>query len=152
MPPRIDTRPKVITARLKRIWPDLLNTESGGYAVQPESHPPVKVAISSITATGGTSQYDSAFSRGNAMSRAPICNGTTKLPKPPSMTATATATIAIPCRLIAALYVSSLNSCMPALASSMRMSIATSPAIKNSAMNVTMYWTPITLWSVEKPK
>src|SRR5581483_11587851 len=55
-PPRIDDRPKVMIARLKKIWPYAFLTLSGGYAVQPEYHPPNAWAIRSRTATGGTSQ------------------------------------------------------------------------------------------------
>ncbi len=44
-----------------------------------------------------------ALSRGNAMSSAPIMSGTTKLPSPPMTTATATAIMRKPCRLIPSL-------------------------------------------------
>ncbi len=63
-PPRIDDSPKVMIARLNRTWPAALRTDSGGYAVQPESQPPTASEARSRTATGGTSQNVSALRRG----------------------------------------------------------------------------------------
>ncbi len=76
-PPRMEDRPNVIIARQKNVCPAAFRRLSGGYAVQPESQPPAACAASSSTATGGTSQNVSAFSRGNATSFAPIMIGTT---------------------------------------------------------------------------
>ena len=45
----------------------------------------------------GTSQYENAFRRGKAMSRAPIISGTRKLPKPAMIGTTTRKIIAVPC-------------------------------------------------------
>jgi hypothetical protein len=44
-----------------------------------------------------TSQYPRAFRRGNAMSRAPIINGTRKLPKPAIVGITKRKIMVVPC-------------------------------------------------------
>ena len=53
-------------------------SDSGGYAVQPIAAPPPAAAnpdSSTSSPPPAKNQYDSAFSRGNAMSGAPICSG-----------------------------------------------------------------------------
>ncbi len=49
------------------------------------------------------SQYESAFRRGNAMSRAPIISGTRKLPKPARIGTTTRKTIVVPCMVMTSL-------------------------------------------------
>src|SRR4030095_4381047 len=68
----IDEAPANCTAMLKKVWPSGTSVESGAYAVQPvENAPPgAKKLASIITPAIGSSQNESAFSRGNAMSGA----------------------------------------------------------------------------------
>src|SRR3954462_11605977 len=70
----IDDAPANCTAMLKNVWPSGTSVDSGGYDVQPvEKAPPgAKKLASMMTPAIGSSQNDSAFSRGNAMSGAPI--------------------------------------------------------------------------------
>ena len=75
-------------------------TLKGGYAVQPESSPPNNGVSTNKIATGGIIQKLRALMRGKATSLAPIMIGNIKLPNPPMITATATATMMIPCKLI----------------------------------------------------
>src|SRR5437588_11203331 len=53
--------------------------ESGAYAAQPDANEPpgARKLISMISPPSGSSQNDNAFRRGNAMSGAPIINGST---------------------------------------------------------------------------
>src|SRR6185312_7130874 len=75
--PRIDDMPRMMTATSHRVWPNGALTLSGGYDVQPASAaPPVKNPLSMMIAAGGIIQNDRALILGNAMSRAPIINGT----------------------------------------------------------------------------
>src|SRR5919199_6340367 len=66
----IDEAPANCTATLKNVCPSGMWSDSGGYAVQPvENEPPgARKLATIITPAVGSSQYDSAFSRGNAMS------------------------------------------------------------------------------------
>ena len=58
--------------------------DSGGYIVQPVPAPPsTKLEVSNSIRAGGSSQKLRLFSRGKAMSTAPIIIGTSQLPKPP---------------------------------------------------------------------
>src|SRR3954466_14773355 len=69
----IDDAPANWTPTVKNSWPIGTSVESGVYAVQPVANePPGAKKLSSIIVPAiGSSQYDSAFRRGNAMSGAP---------------------------------------------------------------------------------
>src|SRR5580692_1956318 len=58
-------------------------SEIGGYSVQPAVGAPMRNDENSINPATGKIQKLSKLSHGNATSRAPICSGKTKLPKPP---------------------------------------------------------------------
>src|SRR3712207_2523867 len=75
----IDDAPANCTAIVKNICPCGVDVDNGAYAVQPVANAPPsakKLAIIRRPAIG-SSQNDSAFSRGNAMSGAPIISGIT---------------------------------------------------------------------------
>src|SRR3954464_12173513 len=80
----IDDAPANCTPTVKNICPIGADVESGAYAVQPEANEPPgqKNDDSIITPAIGSSQNDRAFSRGNAMSGAPIMSGSTKFARP----------------------------------------------------------------------
>ena len=67
-------------------------TSSPAFAGPPEA----KKLMYSTIPPSRNSQYESAFSRGNAMSRAPIISGTRKLPKPARIGTTTRKTIVVP--------------------------------------------------------
>ena len=75
----IEDAPANWIAMLKKVWPSGMWVESGAYAVQPvENEPPGARKLRSMMIPPiGSSQYDSAFRRGNAMSGAPIISGIT---------------------------------------------------------------------------
>src|SRR3954454_10382770 len=75
----IDDAPANCTPTVKKIWPIGDVSDSGAYAVQPVANePPGQKNEDSIMMPAiGSSQNDSAFSRGNAMSGAPIISGST---------------------------------------------------------------------------
>src|SRR3954454_21119481 len=75
----IDDAPANCTATVKNICPSGADVESGAYAVQPLANEPpgAKNEASMSTPAIGSSQNDSAFSRGKAMSGAPIISGRT---------------------------------------------------------------------------
>src|SRR5215212_1955243 len=75
----IDDAPANCTPSEKNVCPSGVSVESGAYAVQPVANEPPgakKLAVIMTPATGSI-QNDSAFSRGNAMSGAPIISGMT---------------------------------------------------------------------------
>src|SRR3954454_1390905 len=75
----IDDAPAHWTAIVKKTVPSGWCTESGGYCVQPLANGPpgTRKLVSIITPAIGSSQNESAFRRGNAMSGAPIISGIT---------------------------------------------------------------------------
>src|SRR5688500_10630629 len=75
----IDEAPANCTPIVKKSWPTGAVVDNGAYAVQPVANdPPGAKKLSIIIVPEiGSSQYDSAFSRGNAMSGAPIISGRT---------------------------------------------------------------------------
>src|SRR3954466_9335800 len=75
----IDEAPANCTASEKKVWPSGVSVESGAAPVQPVANEPpgAKNDASIITPAIGSSQNDSAFRRGNAMSGAPIMSGST---------------------------------------------------------------------------
>ena len=104
--------------------------------------------MSRIEPAIGSSQYESAFRRGKAMSAAPIISGITKLPSPANTGTTTRKIISAAWFEIRTLNVCGLKYCVPGSASSARKSIAIRPATTKKNIVVTRYWTPITLWSV----
>src|SRR5438094_10620764 len=80
----IDEAPAHWTPMLKKIVPMGWCTESGAYPVQPAANAPpgTRNEQSIMIPAIGKSQYDNAFSRGNAMSGAPSISGTTKFARP----------------------------------------------------------------------
>src|SRR5881227_759080 len=75
----IEDAPANCTPIVNIIWPTGAVVDRGAYAVQPEANEPPgqKNDDSIITPAIGSSQNESAFSRGNAMSGAPIISGRT---------------------------------------------------------------------------
>src|SRR3954470_14727862 len=76
----IDDAPANCTPIVKNSWPMGTSVDSGVYAVQPVANDPPGTRNEAIIIRPaiGSSQNDSALSRGNAMSGAPIINGRTK--------------------------------------------------------------------------
>src|SRR3954470_19451529 len=125
----IDDAPANWTPIVKNIWPMGAVVESGAYAVQPEANdPPGQKNDASIMIPAiGSSQNDSALSRGNAMSGAPIISGSTKFASP-AKTGMMNRKMRIDAwTLKRPLNASGLTNCMPGWASSARMSIANMP-------------------------
>src|SRR3569832_1424532 len=91
MAPRIDDAPAMWIDRIAKStagpgWPEV---DSGAYMVQPvpapsePGSPSTKVEMIKSAKEAGSSQNETLFMRGNAMSGAPSINGTIQLPKPP---------------------------------------------------------------------
>src|SRR5690606_19763357 len=80
----IDEKPSRWTAKIRNGNAAPVCSTSGGYMVQPEAGPPpgMKNVTSSRKAANGSSQNDQLFSRGSAMSGAPIISGTIQFAKP----------------------------------------------------------------------
>ena len=99
---------------------------------------------------GTSSQKLMLFSRGNAMSGAPIISGMNQLPNPPISTGmTEKKIISSPCEVIAAFQDwPDAKICIPGLCNSMRIRIETiSPAMPPTSPKM-MYSVPISLWLV----
>src|SRR5215216_408489 len=75
----IDDAPANCTPIVKNICPTGTSVDSGAYAVQPVAKEPPGARNDAVIMMPaiGSSQYDRAFRRGNAMSGAPIMSGST---------------------------------------------------------------------------
>src|SRR5215218_10457287 len=143
----IEEAPANWTPIVKNSCPIGTDVDSGAYAVQPVAKEPPGAkndAVIIVPATGSI-QYDSAFSRGNAMSGAPIISGSTKFASPAN-----TGMMNRKIRIEAwtenrPLNVFESTNCRPGWASSARMSIASRPPTNRKKNEVTVYWIPITL-------
>lgn len=82
------------------------------------------------------SQYASMFSRGNATSGAPIWSGMISLAKPAKVGVAKSSSMIVPCMVN--IWLNSLFDmiCRPGRASSARMNMAISPAIRKNANDV----------------
>src|SRR6201991_3141906 len=80
----IDEAPANCTPIVKNICPTGAEVDSGAYAVQPVANEPPGARNEQVIMMPaiGSIQNDSAFSRGNAMSGAPIISGSTKFARP----------------------------------------------------------------------
>src|ERR1700730_10273148 len=92
-------------------------------------------------------QYEKAFSRGNAMSRAPIISGRSKLAKPARIGTTKRKIIEVPWNVITSLYEFFVRKFSFGTASCARMSRAAMPPPPKNTSAVQMYMIPIRLWS-----
>src|ERR1051326_1774158 len=89
-----------------KVTPNPLPGAAAGTALRGayDVHPPIGAPVCTNSAEKMTMQdnrkiqYDNAFRNGNAISRAPICRGIRKLPKPPVSTAVnRKKTMMVPC-------------------------------------------------------
>ncbi len=78
IPPRIEAVPTIASPTIQRSWPLPPCTDRGAKLVQPAAAAPplTRNPERTVSPPTGSSQNDNAFTRGKAMSRAPICNGT----------------------------------------------------------------------------
>ena len=98
-----------------------------------------------MTPAIGSSQNESAFRRGKAMSGAPSISGTTKFAIPAKTGTMNRKIISDACTEKSPLNVCGSKICVPGRASSARTSSASMPPTRKKKNVVTMYWTPITL-------
>src|SRR6266478_9441840 len=92
-------------------------------------------------------QYENAFRRGNAMSRAPIISGTRKLANPARIGTTTRKIIDVPWNVITSLYEFFVRKFSFGTASCARMSNAAMPPPPKNTSAVQMYMIPMRLWS-----
>src|SRR5438067_5937644 len=92
-------------------------------------------------------QYENAFSRGNATSRAPIISGTRKFPKPARIGTITRKIIVVPCIVRTSLYVFFVSTLSFGVASCARINTASRPPTTKKTSAVAMYMIPIRLWS-----
>ena len=100
----------------------------------------------------GSSQNETLFMRGNAMSGAPICSGTNQLPKPPMVDGmTMKNTMMRPWPVTNTLNMCGFEKyCMPGSASSSRMTTERAPPMTPAIIAKMRYIVPMSLWFVEK--
>ena len=89
------------------------------------------------------------FSRGNATSGAPICSGMITLANPMNRGVANISSMIVPCMVNSWLYCSLDRNCSPGLASSARISSASTPPNRKKQNELMMYMKPMTLWSVD---
>src|SRR4051812_21060600 len=80
-------------------WPgEDRHSQDGPQQVQPQraAPPAERKLVNSVRPPKRKNQYDIAFRRGNATSRAPIISGTRKFPKPARIGTTTRKTITVP--------------------------------------------------------
>src|SRR3954462_13574193 len=80
----IDDAPENCTPMVKNIWPIGASVLSGAYAVHPVANEPPGAKNEQVIMVPAisTMQNDSSFTRGNAISSAPIISGSTKFASP----------------------------------------------------------------------
>ena len=125
---------------------------NGAYAVQPNDAAPCGVRNPEM-ATRLPKRYiqnAKAFSRGNATSGAPICNGMMTLAKPANSGVANISSINVPCMVNSWLYCSFVSTiCIPGSKSSRRMMSAITPPTQKKKNEPMRYMYPIVLWSVD---
>src|SRR4051794_7523442 len=143
----IDDAPANCTPMVKNIWPIGALVDSGAYAVQPVANEPpgAKNEADIMMPAIGSIQNDSAFSRGNAMSGAPIISGRTKFASPAKTGMMNRKIISDAWTLKRPLNVLASTNWRPGAISSARTIIASSPPTSMKKNEVTTYWIPITL-------
>ena len=82
------------------------------------------------------------------MSGAPIISGSTKFASPANTGITNRKISSVAWTENTPLYCCGVRNCIPGLASWTRISIASRPPTNRKKNDVTVYWIPITLWSV----
>src|SRR6185437_14790832 len=92
-------------------------------------------------------QYENALRRGNAMSRAPIINGTRKFAKPARIGTTTRKIIVVPWNVSTSSYEFFVRMCSFGVASCARIRSAAMPPPQKKKSDVQMYMIPIRLWS-----
>jgi hypothetical protein len=96
----------------------------------------VKKLLSTMSPPKRNSQYDSMFSRGNATSGEPICNGMIALANPANVGVANSSSMIVPCIVKDWLYCSAETICKPGRASSARTTIASAPPIRKKPNDV----------------
>src|SRR5699024_1376289 len=134
--PRMVPRPEMINPKIHRLAPvpGVYSPDNGAYAVQPNPGAPsgIKNADNNIKPPNRYSQYENAFSRGNATSGAPICNGNTILANANRFGVAYNNSMIAPCMVNIWLYCSCERYCIPGTANSPRNSNdSTQPTMKN---------------------
>ena len=128
--------------------------DKGGYTVHPVPAPDsTNDEKSNKSKAGGKSQKLMLFSRGNAISGAPIINGINQLPKPPIIIGiTIKKIIMKACAVTITLYNCELPNkiWLPGCASSIRIKTDRAVPITPAKAPKIRYKVPISLWFVEK--
>jgi len=152
--PRIEEAPARCKLKIDRstdlpAWARL--AERGGYTVQPVPAPlSTKPPAVSKDKEGGRSQKLMLFIRGNAMSGAPIINGTSQLPNPPIIIGiTIKKIITKAWAVTMTLYVWSSPIKEPGWPSSSRIIILKAVPINEAHAPKIKYKVPMSLWFVE---
>ena len=112
---------------------------NGTYANQPKLAAPcgVRKPEQAISPPNRYSQYENMFSRGNATSGEPICNGMIALAKPANSGVANSSSMIAPCMVKNWLYVSYERNCRPGKASSARIARASTPPKAKNISDVT---------------
>ena len=98
------------------------------------------------------SQNDSAFSRGNATSGAPICSGMIRLPNAKNSGVANISSISVPCIVNSWLYCSGDRNCMPRLRQLRAHQQRHDAADHEERERAAMYIRPMVLWSVVRSR
>jgi hypothetical protein len=108
----------------------LTSSDRGAYANHPKDAAPcgVKKPETAISPPKRYNQYANMFSRGKAMSGAPICSGMITLAKPAKSGVAKSSSMIVPCMVKSWLYCSLLTTCIPGANNSARMRSAMMPA------------------------
>src|SRR5688572_1664155 len=128
--PKMDEKPRIVRPMIHRSWPkpgENAFAEHGTYEVHPQAGGPTRKLEYRTTPPESSSQYESAFRRGKAMSRAPSCNGMMKFANPVQTGTTKRNTIVVPCIVNAALYCCAVRTVPAGTASCVLMASASRP-------------------------
>ena len=123
---------------------------SGGYRVQPPAGPPpsMNMVDSSMLKANGRIQKLQLFMRGSAMSVAPIISGICQLARPVNAGMTTPKIITSACSVVMELKNCGSTNCSPGANSSVRITSAMAPPMKNISSASHRYSVPMSLWLV----
>ena len=131
--PAIEDAPRKCTAKIRKGNASPVCSTSGGYMVQPPAGAPpgMNTVLSNRVKANGRIQKLQLFSRGKAISGAPIIIGIIQLAKPVQAGITPPKIMTRACTVVMELKNCGSTNCSPGWNSSRRMIIAIAPPMKN---------------------
>ena len=148
--PMMELMPSMWIEKIRNGKPEPPCSERGGYRVQPAAGPPPSMnRVDSIMAKPkGRIQKLQLFIRGSAMSGAPTMIGTIQLARPTNAGMITPKIMTSACMVVMVLKNCGSTTCRPGWNSSVRITSAMAPPMKNMIRENHRYSVPMSLWLV----